>query len=608
MKIDEIKEVINIKTYHVGGFNPLNRCKTLADALAKAKDDDIIEIHKTIKESVTTTKAVIIKGNNNKFLSEQGVVGISTNNHLVIYDMNFVSETRSNAIVSEGRLELNNCKFKIKGPVREFYPLLWIKLGSCTVRACELMSVQTEPEVQFTGFDTKFSSYYGGDIELSTRVEKSFIQGPSQLRGCDLSSTVLDQFNLEDCRLNKFVTLGDGIMTSCLLQPEHSEPSVKLEKEHSLGPLGNQTGSLVCAYVDGDVVIDNLLYAGSSDFIGIFGVNCNITLKNTNCPKGILRHKLTSSAFSAMDVVDDNFWEFDSTNASFVRSKVNSNSKQKTAVEKLNELIGLHRVKTEIEKILINNQQRKVNQNKDFDFSYHMIFAGDPGTGKTTVARIVAEALFEIGAIPENKLTQATVDSLIKGYVGQTAQNVKEIIDKARGGVLFIDEAYQLSVKDGQNTFNDDALSVLIREMEDNRSDLIVIMAGYTKEMKELQASNIGIERRTAWIEFDDYTPEEMAQIFELMRKSNEIAYEDPALERVMPIIFKKVTELHLSKPDTNGRYTNGGNGGLVRNVLQSIITARNYRMAKEGGTDCITKLDIQNGVNQYTASVRERK
>ena len=82
--------MIKIKTYHVGGFNPLNRCKTLADALAKAKDDDIIEIHKTIKESVTITKAVIIKGNNNKFLSEQGVVGISTNNHLVIYDMNFV--------------------------------------------------------------------------------------------------------------------------------------------------------------------------------------------------------------------------------------------------------------------------------------------------------------------------------------------------------------------------------------------------------------------------------------------------------------------------------------------------------------------------------------
>lgn len=600
--------MITIKTYHVGGFNPLNRCKTLADAISKAKDDDVIELHKTIKESVSVDKAVIIKGNKNKFTVTQGLVGIDAQNHVVIEDVNFICETRSNAVVSHNRIELNNCTFALKGPVREFYPLLWIKDGSARIQDSVLMSTQVGEDASLSCLGCEFVSYYGGDVELKNRVDQNFINGECRMEDCVLSSIVLSKFELNHCTLRKFVTLGDGTLNSCILHPIHSEPSVKLEKEHARGPLGGQTNNLVCTYLVGEVFINDLSYDGDADFIGFYSTGCDVTIKNTNCAEHILSNKLIDSTFSAMDVVDNNYWEFERTTASFVRSTVNSNSKQKTAVEKLNELIGLRRVKTEIEKILINNKQRKVNQNKDFDFSYHMIFAGDPGTGKTTVARIVAEALFEIGAIPENKCTHATVDSLIKGYVGQTAKNVKDIVDKARGGVLFIDEAYQLAVKDGQNTFNDDALSVLIREMEDNRSDLIVIMAGYTKEMKELQASNIGIERRTTWIEFDDYTPQEMAQIFELMRKSNEIEYEDPRLEQLMPVVFTKLTELHKSKPDTNGRVTNGGNGGLVRNVLQSIITARNYRIAKQGGTECITSKDIETGFNEQVDSVHNRK
>ena len=249
------------------------------------------------------------------------------------------------------------------------------------------------------------------------------------------------------------------------------------------------------------------------------------------------------------------------------------------------------------------------SNDENFSFSYHMIFAGDPGTGKTTIAKIVAEALFEIGAIPENKCTEATVDSLIKGYVGQTAENTRKILDNALGGVLFIDEAYQLTVKEGQNTFNDEALSVLIRYMEEHRKDLIVIAAGYSKEMKEFLGSNIGLSRRFQWVEFEDYSPQDMANIFNLMMKSANMELDDPKLINGLPNLFEKVISSNLRTPDINGRVTNGGNGGLVRNVYQKIITARNNRVVETMSDNRkITKNDILDGFKEEILGIKNRQ
>ena len=251
----------------------------------------------------------------------------------------------------------------------------------------------------------------------------------------------------------------------------------------------------------------------------------------------------------------------------------------------------------------------KVQQNgadKNYAFSNNFIFAGDPGVGKTTIANIFGEALFEVGAIPENKITKVTVDDLIKGYVGQTASNVRDILDKALGGVVFIDEAYQLSVKNGQNTFNDEALSVLIRYMEDHRDNLVVIAAGYTKEMKEFLASNVGLSRRFQWIEFEDYTAQEMSEIFELVRDSYKDEYDDERLKAIIPALFDKLIQVNLRIPDVNGRVTNGGNGGLVRNVYQQIVQNRNNRVVN-GGTNKITKEDIEFGFKQQIQAALSR-
>ena len=596
-----------MKTYHIGGLNPIRRYKTLGDALQHVQDDDTIEIHKTLKESVTVTKAVIIKGNGNKFKVEQGLIGINAKSHVVIDNLQFICGNRSNAIVSEKKLELHDVTVTQEGPVREFYPLVMLNSGSMLINGGTYSGVHTNEGSTFKANGTTFTTYYGGDIEISTKADQHHLNGHAEFDNCQLSSINLANAIVRNSSINKFVTIFSGSIINSIIAPEHSESTLKLKKEPEHGPLSTQTDNLVSLYIKGKVELINLSYNGDHDFLAIYGKDADISLKETNNTSVEMKNRLDDSALTATDSNDISYWELNRTRTAFIRSNIQSNSKQETAMQKMNKLIGLGSVKAQIQSILNNIQMNQTSNNKDFEFSYHMVFAGDPGVGKTTVAKIVAEALFEIGAIPENKCTQATVDTLIKGYVGQTADNVRKILDEALGGVLFIDEAYQLAVKDGQNTFNDEALSVIIRYMEDHRRDLVVIAAGYNKEMKDFLASNVGLARRFQWIQFEDYTPQEMADIFELMRTTNKTEYDNPELKQVIPVVFDRLTQLNMSLPDRNGRITNGGNGGLVRNVDQRIISAKNDRCISTGGENKITKHDIEKGFRAEVENTKNR-
>lgn len=240
------------------------------------------------------------------------------------------------------------------------------------------------------------------------------------------------------------------------------------------------------------------------------------------------------------------------------------------------------------------------NPQKNFGFSNHMVFAGDPGTGKTTVAKLVAQALFEIGAIPENKCMEMPASRLIKGWVGQTGEHVEKIMQEALGGVLFIDEAYELMVKENQNTFNNDVLTVLLRYMEDHRDDLIVIAAGYEKEMREFLASNVGLTRRFQWVKFDDYSIEEMRDIFLLMAKNHDEGFAFAGYQELLDKSFHVLVNYYRSHPDSKGRVTNGGNGGLVRNLFQQTAFVRNNRIAEDPASgELFTEDDLKAGLKE---------
>ena len=604
-----------MKVLHVGGFNPLNRFKTLEEALKKAKHDDQIILHKNINESVIINKSIILDGNGYSLKIGSDTVGIknSNNNHLVINNLTFIANTRANAIINEGILELTNVKMKLNGPVRKFLPLLYSDGSKLILNNCELLKVNTTQNTTTKATNCKFYNYYGDNIHIEPNDnsnEFSNLYGRSKFTNCTLTHMDIDNAQIENCKIGPYTHISNSNLKNIKINQKDEELNIKIKKESSYGLLDKQSDEKYCLYLTEDVTIQHYsIEIQDHDFIPIFGnyVNLEINRTKTNTD---YENELYNSTLKVTDTNDTNYWHLSKSKLSSVRSKINSNIKEETGLDKLNKLIGLQSVKRKINEIMNNIQVQSQNKNDDFEFSYHMIFSGEPGTGKTTVAKYVTEALYEVGAIPENKFTVATVDSLVAGYVGQTAQKTREVLEKAVGGVLFIDEAYMLNVKQGQNTFNDEAIGVLIEFMENRRKNLIVILAGYKKEMTEFLASNTGLDSRIERVEFEDYTPQEMVQIFELMRKSNNIEYiDEDKIKQNLEKYFTLVTQLNLQIPDVNGRITNGGNGRLVRNIFQKIITERNSRIINENITDQrVTMVDVLKGFENEIRKIQNRK
>ncbi len=207
----------------------------------------------------------------------------------------------------------------------------------------------------------------------------------------------------------------------------------------------------------------------------------------------------------------------------------------------LNELVGLTKIKEMLKDLvnLIELKKKAGNDLKIKDINLHMVFLGNPGTGKTTVARIIAGMLYNLKYIKQNKLIEVSSKDLVAEYVGQTAPKTMAVVEKAMGGVLFIDEAYSLASGSGQgSSYNEEAIATLIQAMENYRDNLVVIFAGYTKEMQGFLNANSGIASRIGYtMEFEDYTEDELIQIFENMVKKSGFVLTKEARNKALEVI-----------------------------------------------------------------------
>lgn len=240
------------------------------------------------------------------------------------------------------------------------------------------------------------------------------------------------------------------------------------------------------------------------------------------------------------------------------------------AISDLNALEGLKAVKEQVSDLVDQIKVFQMRKNQGLqtpEMSYHMVFTGNPGTGKTTVARIIGEIYQALGILSKGHLVEVDRSDLVAGYVGQTALKTKEVINKAMGGVLFIDEAYSLK-KDG-NDFGQEAIDTLNKTMEDSRADLVVIVAGYKDEIKTFIDSNQGLRSRfRTYINFNDYTGKELYNIFLGILKKNEYEITSEADS----IVYQYLN---------NGNNIFKGNARDIRNLFENIIKLQSRRLAK---------------------------
>lgn len=274
-----------------------------------------------------------------------------------------------------------------------------------------------------------------------------------------------------------------------------------------------------------------------------------------------------------------------------------ANTEEGNPYEELDELIGLEDVKREVHELADFVKVQKMREEQGLkvpNMSYHLVFTGNPGTGKTTVARIVARIYKDLGILKKGHTVETDRSGLVAEYMGQTAIKTNTIIDSALNGVLFIDEAYALVPKGSHNDdYGQEAISTLLKRMEDDRDKLVVIIAGYTDEMKDFINSNPGLQSRfNRYIDFPDYTSDELTQIFKMYVNKNQYT-----IDSETEAYLKEKLDYIVAHKDRNF-----GNARYVRNVFEKSIQNQANRVSKMNNPSSemlklITKDDIEKAI-----------
>lgn len=276
-------------------------------------------------------------------------------------------------------------------------------------------------------------------------------------------------------------------------------------------------------------------------------------------------------------------------------------------LSKLNEMIGLNQVKTRIQDYISYLRFLKLRKEQGFDeyqkINLHSVFRGNPGTGKTTIAKMLGKIYKQMGLLSNGKVHEVGRAELVGQYIGQTAPKVKEMIEKARGGVLFIDEAYSLiRSKEDSKDYGQEVVETLVKEMSDGPGDIAIIVAGYPKEMDIFLDSNPGFKSRfNIYFDFPDYLPQELSQIVELSARKRDIEFTPEALA----YLNKKITENYRNRDETFG------NARLVNSLVDEAKMNMGLRVMKSADLSQVTaemlkKVELQDVQRIFKEEIQE--
>lgn len=275
--------------------------------------------------------------------------------------------------------------------------------------------------------------------------------------------------------------------------------------------------------------------------------------------------------------------------AGTISNKPNNREPPRRPVEEILEdmqsLIGLDNIKIEVQTLVNSLQVQRMRKEAGLpnaDISNHMIFYGNPGTGKTTIARKLGELYYQLGILSKGHFIETDRSGLVGGYLGQTAIKTKEVLDSALGGILFVDEAYSLSSAPGEDQYGREAIDTILKYMEDHRGDLVIIAAGYENLMSEFLQSNPGLKSRfNKYFRFEDYSDDELSKIFILIASQSSYALDEEATVHLK----------FIAKEMIRTKSENFGNGRTIRNLFERSIANQANRIVALSVSD---RIDLQ--------------
>ena len=395
------------------------------------------------------------------------------------------------------------------------------------------------------------------------------------------------ELSIENCEINNTGNTYPAIVAMC-----HSKVTIKDCKIHDIPHIG------ILITDQAQVIVENCeMWEIRNDAICVKGHDSKVNVLNGEI------HHIHSSSIS---IIDDGYSEVSGTvinpvygkgsaggsvlKKSVAQRSSNSNTTTSNQIEailnQLNEMIGLNNVKQEIEKITSFITIQEIKRSKGMQLtpaSMHLVFTGNPGTGKTTVARLIGEIYKALGVLKSGHVVEVDRTHLIGQYIGHTAVQTKDKVKEAMDGVLFIDEAYALS-KDSEKDFGQEAIEVILKEMEDNRDRIAIVVAGYTEPMKQFLQSNPGLSSRfSRTIEFEDYSVNELMEIFEKLVIDSGLTLSATAQTKAISCI-----EVMYSSKDEHF-----GNGREVRKFFEKTLECQSLRLTNINNTRDLTTSEL---------------
>lgn len=584
------------KTFRIGSTFGGAKEGALSAIVDQLIDEDTIEFTSDIIDSVAIKPMVTINGNGHRYIAKPGTIGLQIHNLCNISYVHFVMPKKSNGIKVFGpdlTLYLGDCTFEHEENTNlaDIYPSITMQqslnkiilddvtvdYGVIKARECEAATFQIgtlgyHRSSFFAEINEGFAACQVDMDKLILIETDAWMAG--EIKEVQAARGSLDSYD-HDLQVAQFTPALGAFATAQHLKEVETALTVDSGMRIDQIAAPSTLSDAEAAVLKKNIQLFRIKARPSS----------HITFSGKWPYDSAWANQVLSGNVDFVNYNDQNLWTFHKeeskitfTSSKFrYRNKFTPKPKPKTAQDQLNEMIGLTDVKkkvnTYISTNLVNQKRKELGQPVSAN-SLHLIFSGSAGTGKTQVARLLAKILYSNGIITKPEIKEVMGKDLIGEYTGQTSPKTHKLIMEAKGGILFIDEAYELDpTSGGSDGYKREALTTLVKDMDDLRADLIVVMAGYTEEMAHLLKANDGLPSRFVNIvEFPDYSADELVAIAKLQIGQLKQTLTPDAEEKLTAYI-------HESKQA--GRVD--GNGRWVRNLLQFIGQARDVRIVADG-------------------------